>query len=92
MKSIALMTLAGLAALLVFAIPAAAQAELVQLDFTSHWAGITALVVFVLAYALVIAEETIHLRKSKPVMVAAGLIWALVAIAFTQAGETELIA
>jgi Na+/H+ antiporter NhaD/arsenite permease-like protein len=92
MKSIALITLAGLAALLTSATPAAAQAELVQLDFTSHWAGITALVLFVLAYVLVISEEMIHLRKSKPVMVAAGLIWALVGIAFTQAGETELIA
>ena len=92
MRSVALVTLASLAVLLVSPIPAAAQTELVELDFTSHWAGITALVLFVLAYALVISEEAIHLRKSKPVMVAAGLIWALVAIAFTQAGETELIA
>jgi hypothetical protein len=74
MKSIALITFAGLAALLISAAPAAAQAELVQLDFTSHWAGITALLLFVFAYALVIAEETIHFRKSKPIMVAAGRI------------------
>ena len=33
----------------------------------------------VLAYALVIAEEHIHLRKSKPVVLAAGVIWVMVA-------------
>jgi Na+/H+ antiporter NhaD/arsenite permease-like protein len=38
---------------------------------------------------LVIGEEVIHLRKSKPVIVAAGLIWVLVAIAFMQAGDFE---
>ncbi|GAA0526353.1 Na+/H+ antiporter NhaD/arsenite permease-like protein [Rhizomicrobium palustre] len=38
--------------------------------------------VFVLAYVLVFLEERLHLRKSKPVMVAAGLIWILVAIGF----------
>ena len=30
------------------------------LDFTGHWAGIATVVIFVLAYALVIAEESIH--------------------------------
>jgi len=69
----------------------AAQAEPVELDLTSHWTAIVALAVFVLAYALVILEETIHLRKSKPVMVAAGVVWALVAVAYAQAGHTELI-
>ncbi|ARU58659.1 NhaD family antiporter [Oleiphilus messinensis] len=42
--------------------------------------GIAALVLFALAYALVIAEEYIHMRKSKPVIFAAGLIWIFVAI------------
>lgn len=50
-------------------------------DLTGTGLAITALVVFVLGYALVIAEEFTHLRKSKPVLVAAGLIWVLVAIA-----------
>ncbi len=40
-----------------------------------------ALALFVLAYALVIAEEFTQLRKSKPVVVAAGLVWVLVGIA-----------
>ena len=58
-------------------------------DFTGHWAGITALVIFVAAYVLVVLEETTGMRKSKPVMVAAGLIWALIGLAFAQAGQPE---
>ncbi|UZE97975.1 sodium:proton antiporter NhaD [Alkalimarinus alittae] len=42
--------------------------------------GIAALVIFIIAYGLVIAEEFIHLRKSKPVMLAAGLIWIIVGL------------
>jgi NhaD family Na+/H+ antiporter len=41
--------------------------------------GYTALLFFVMAYTLVIIEEFIHLRKSKPVMLAAGLIWGIIA-------------
>jgi Na+/H+ antiporter NhaD/arsenite permease-like protein len=59
----------------------------VQLDLTSTWFGITALLVFVLAYALVVGEEFLHLRKSKPVMVAAGIIWALVGLAYATYGD-----
>ncbi|MEZ5540872.1 MAG: sodium:proton antiporter NhaD [Pseudomonadota bacterium] len=59
------------------------------LDLTTHWSGFLALAVFFLAYALVIAEETLHLRKSKPVMVAAGIIWTLVAVVYAQHGDTH---
>ena len=58
-------------------------------DLTNHWAGYTSLAIFGFAYLLVISEETIHLRKSKPVMIAAGLIWALVALALGAAGDFE---
>lgn len=63
--------------------------EAMDIDLTKSWAGILSIVIFVFAYAFVIAEETIHLRKSKPVMVAAGVIWFLVAIAHAQIGDTE---
>ena len=56
------------------------------MDLTGHWVGITSLTLFVLAYALVIAEEFTRLRKSKPVIVAAGGIWALIALVYAQAG------
>ena len=58
-------------------------------DFTGHWVGFASIAIFVLALALVIGEEAIHLRKSKPVIVAAGIIWALVAGAFVQAGDVH---
>jgi Na+/H+ antiporter NhaD/arsenite permease-like protein len=60
-----------------------------SLDLTQHWAGFTALVLFVIAYVLVIFEEVTHMRKSKPVLVAAGLIWALIGIAYAQAGLSD---
>lgn len=63
--------------------------EAMEIDLTGHWAWIASIIIFVFAYALVIMEETIHLRKSKPVMVAAGVIWFLVAIAYMQIGDTE---
>ncbi|HIF50294.1 MAG TPA: sodium:proton antiporter [Thiotrichaceae bacterium] len=56
-------------------------------DFTAHWGGIICIIVFCLAYSLVIAEEQIHLRKSKPVMLAAGIIWMIVAIVYNQHGD-----
>ena len=59
------------------------------LDLTQHWAGITSLVLFVVAYVIVIFEENTQMRKSKPVLVAAGLIWALIGIAYAQAGLSE---
>lgn len=48
--------------------------------------GIFSLILFVLAYSLVIFEEQLHLRKSKPVLMAAGLIWVAVAITFKSLG------
>lgn len=61
-----------------------------ELVLINHWAGYLSLLVFVSAYALVILEENIHMRKSKPVMMAAGLIWAFIGIAFMQAGQSDL--
>jgi Na+/H+ antiporter NhaD/arsenite permease-like protein len=50
-----------------------------RLDLTGHWVGIAAAVLFFTAYLAVMAEELTNLRKSKPVMLAAGLIWGLIA-------------
>jgi len=59
------------------------------IDFTTSGYGLLALALFVIAYIFVIAEDRIHLSKSKPVMVAAGLIWILVGIAYASTGDTE---
>jgi len=37
----------------------------------------------------VIFEEKLHMRKSKPVMLAAGIIWVLVALAYAAIGDTH---
>ena len=55
---------------------AASPAE--NLDLTNHLAGYIALTLFVLAYIFVMLEEFTHLRKSKPVILAAGFIWAII--------------
>jgi NhaD family Na+/H+ antiporter len=57
-----------------------------MLDLTATWFGYLALAIFVGAYLLVIFEETTQLRKSKPVLMAAGLIWALIGMAYANAG------
>lgn len=54
-----------------------------------HWFAPAALFIFCSAYALVFAEEKLHLRKSKPVMIAASLIWVLVALGFRAEGRSE---
>lgn len=61
------------------------------LDLTRHWAGYAGLVIFVVAYAIVILEERLHLRKSKPVMVAAGLIWGLIAAVYAMHGDQHTV-
>ncbi|GAB6068994.1 sodium:proton antiporter NhaD [Thiomicrorhabdus hydrogeniphila] len=54
------------------------------LDLANSWAGYVSLGIFVLAYILVMTEEFSHLRKSKPVILAAGLIWSIIAYVMLQ--------
>ena len=63
-----------------------------MLSFTDHWIGYIALAVFLAAYVLVIVEENLGLRKSKPVMVAAGAIWILTAIAYASQHQSHAVA
>ena len=58
------------------------------MDLTHHWVGYFSIAVFVIAYLMVVAEEFTHLRKSKPVIIAAGLIWAVVAWVYQANGYT----
>ncbi len=61
-----------------------------MLDFTTHWAGILSLVIFAVAYVAVVFEDAIHMRKSKPVLIAAGLIWALIGVVYASVGQSDL--
>ena len=69
--------------------PGSAMASGSGIDLTGHWVGWLCIAIFVVAYLLVIAEEKLHLRKSKPVMIAAGVIWALVAIMLQLNGQPD---
>jgi len=55
-------------------------------DLTGSWVGWVGVILFVIAYVLVIVEEKTHLRKSKPVVLAAGLMWILLGSAAVQGG------
>jgi len=57
---------------------------------TSSTIGYASLVVFTIAYSLVMAEEYLQLRKSKPVLLAAGIIWIMIGYVYQQHGQTEV--
>ena len=48
-------------------------------SLAGSWVGYVSLAAFVVAYLLVIFEEKLHLRKSKPVILIGCLLWALIA-------------
>ncbi len=83
--------LPAIAAFLMWPTAALASEKAEQtLDLTSHWAGYASLTVFVVAYFFVMVEEFIHLRKSKPVMMAAGIIWGIIAVVYAEHGIHHL--
>jgi Na+/H+ antiporter NhaD/arsenite permease-like protein len=63
-------------------IPVHAEETASPIDLTRHPIGYLALLIFFIAYGFVAVEKVIQLRKSKPVMLAAGLIWALLGLAY----------
>lgn len=81
--------LAALFALLLSAVSLPAAAAVGELDLTTSTVGFVALVIFVLAYLLVMSEEKLHLRKSKPVLVAAGIIWAMIGAVYVAEGMSD---
>lgn len=68
----------------------AASESHAAIDMTTSPVGYFALGLFILAYALVMSEEFTHLRKSKPVILAAGIIWGAISLA-TPASQAELV-
>jgi len=57
-----------------------------SLGLTGTERGIYTVLIFIIAYGFVMTEEFTHLRKSKPVILAAGIIWANAAVLAAQAG------
>ncbi len=87
----------GLLSALIFTLIAIAPSPLYALeassriDLTQHPVGYLALAIFFVAYGFVAVEEVIQLRKSKPVVMAAGLIWALLGIVYTANGQSAVL-
>ena len=77
--------------LLVFFSPLTfASSAMPSFDLTQTTAGYLCIAIFVSAYSLVMAEEYLQLRKSKPVLLAAGLIWIIIGFTFSKMGESEV--
>ncbi|GAB4266977.1 MAG: sodium:proton antiporter NhaD [Methylomicrobium sp.] len=75
---------------LLLSLPVSASSGIHEtLDLTRHPVGYLALAIFIFSYALVILEEQLHLHKSKPVLLAAGIIWAMIAYGYASHGLDE---
>ncbi|HET7126675.1 MAG TPA: sodium:proton antiporter NhaD [Lysobacter sp.] len=72
-------------------LPFAAWASTPMQDLTADWPGMAAVVIFVAAYVLVVAEEFTGLRKSQPVMLAAGAMWGILAVAAARWDMSEAL-
>ncbi len=60
-----------------------------ELDLTGSAVGLLTVAIFILAYVLVMLEEKLHMRKSKPVLVAAGIIWGLIGWVYVSNGMPD---
>lgn len=89
-KQIRLFSLIALFAFPAAVFAAAGALSHEPLNLTTSVFGIASLIIFVIAYGFVITEEFLHLRKSKPMLVATGLIWTLVGIAYAIEGRSEM--
>jgi len=80
------------ALLLLFSFSALASTDPGEtLDLTGSFTGFAALAIFALAYLMVMGEEFTHLRKSKPMILAAGVIWSIIAYAYTGTGDNHVV-
>jgi len=59
------------------------------MELLNHPVGIASLILFLIAYGFVMTEEVTKLRKSKPVLLAAGVIWAMIAGVGAKNGNSE---
>ena len=50
------------------------------MNMLNSWIGYSVLILFVIAYALIVFEEKIHLKKSKPIVLIGCIMWLLIGI------------
>jgi len=83
--------LATSAFLLLLISPVQALETAARIDLSQHAVGYLSLLIFFIAYGFVAVEEVIQLRKSKPVLLAAGLIWALLGVVYAAHGQSAAL-
>ena len=80
--------------LLLYLNPLLGFAETVEkaqpLDLTQSWAGYFSLVVVILAYVFAMFEDVTFLKKSKPMLFGASLVWVAIVMVYRQHGDTHL--
>lgn len=83
-----------LLAMTLLGLPWLAQAETTvvnsPLDLTRSWAGYFSLVIIVLVYVGAMVEDLTFLKKSKPMLFGASLIWLAILIVYREHGDTTL--
>lgn len=84
-------SLGSLLAVLAPGLAWASESTAGRIDLTATGIGYAALGVFAVAYLLVMLEEFTDLRKSKPVILAAGLIWGMIALAYHGTPHADVI-
>nr|WP_231890713.1 sodium:proton antiporter NhaD [Methylomonas koyamae] len=72
------------------AIAAEATDGEIILNLTKHWVGYLAIAIFAVAYSFAMIEEVIELNKSKPMVLAASLIWVFIAGVYASGGMGEI--
>jgi len=83
-----LLVLAGLLLLPELALAEVYEEDFKNLGLTGTERGIYTVLIFIIAYGFVMAEEFTGMRKSKPVILAAGIIWGHAAILAADKGVT----
>ena len=64
---------------------------MIIIDESTRSLPIIAIIIFTIAYALVIFEEFVNLKKSKPMILASGIIWIIVAIIAKESGQENIM-
>jgi len=80
---------------LVMAIPKTVNASEISLsepiNLTYSYIGVISIILFLIAYVFVMVEEFTHLRKSKPVILVAGIIWGMIGLYYSHQGISGMV-
>ena len=67
-------------------------ANAVSLDLKHHFVGYLSVVITILAYVAAMSEDVIELRKSKPMVLGASVVWFAICIYYALNGQAKIAA